>query len=83
MELISLKNALYILGALYILESKYLVKIVDVSCEPDIPDEESHQSIKLHAKHFYVSRLNCVPKTYPFAHKKIPTKPINTGFVGI
>ena len=79
----SLKNALYILGALYILESKYLVKIVDVSCEPDIPDEESHQSSKLHAKHFYVSRLNCVPKTYPFAHKKIPTKPINTGFVGI
>ena len=74
----SLKNALYILGALYILESKYLVKIVDVSCEPDIPDEESHQSSKLHAKHFYVSRLNCVPKTYPFAHKKIPTKPINT-----
>ena len=71
------------LGALYILESKYLVKIVDVSCEPDIPDEESHQSSKLHAKHFYVSRLNCVPKTYPFAHKKIPTKPINTGFVGI
>lgn len=38
----SLKNTLYILGALYILESKYLVKIVDVSCEPDIPDEESH-----------------------------------------
>ena len=38
----SLKNTLYILGALYILESKYLVKIVDASCEPDIPDEESH-----------------------------------------
>lgn len=38
----SLKNTLYILGALFILESKYLVRIVDSSCEPDIPDEESH-----------------------------------------
>lgn len=38
----SLKNTIYILGALYILESKYLIKIADISHEPDIPDEESH-----------------------------------------
>lgn len=37
----SLNNALNILGALFILESKYLVRITDISIEPDIPNRES------------------------------------------
>lgn len=37
----SLKNTLYLLCALYILESKYLVRITNVAVEADIPDEES------------------------------------------
>lgn len=37
----SMKNALYILAALYILETKFLVRIIDSKHEPDIPDEES------------------------------------------
>lgn len=37
----SLNNVLNILGALFILESKYLVRIADISVEPDIPNRES------------------------------------------
>lgn len=37
----SLINVINILGALFILESKYLVRIADINIEPDIPDVQS------------------------------------------
>lgn len=58
----SLKNTIYILGALYILESKYLVKIADTSCEPDIPDEES----RLFSFKNPINKVNSMKSVYMF-----------------